>query len=156
MNIEYAVSPKWANAEHTAIDLNVKFLEFNDVVPFTATTNDSQPHTKELFNRALNGEYGDISEFATELVDTLNSNKNIIFQVEMRQMRLALLYRGILSSVNNAIDSISDEIQRNAIKIEWDYSMTVKINSQWFKTIASILLIENEDYDALFKEASTY
>jgi hypothetical protein len=152
MNIVTATDPKWANAEHTAIDLNVKFVEFNSVVPFTASNSDSQQHSIELFNNALRGVYGLISDY----VEPESTEHIQLIQVSMRQMRLALLHRGLLDSVNSTINSITDAVARETVKIEWDYSITIKKNAAWFQTLTTQLQIIGEDYDNLFTEALTY
>lgn len=63
MKIESAKNPKYSNAEKNSIDMQVKFEEFTEVLPFTATSYDITLHGKELFNRALNGEFGEIAAY---------------------------------------------------------------------------------------------
>lgn len=63
LTIEYANSPIWANAEHTLINLMVKFVEFTDVLPFTASPTDDMSYGKELFTNAVNGDYETISDY---------------------------------------------------------------------------------------------
>lgn len=62
MNIEYFKDPKWANEEHTMIDVIVKFAQFGNEIPFTATVRDT-PYAAEIFNRAVAGEVGPIAEY---------------------------------------------------------------------------------------------
>lgn len=59
-----AHSPVWATPEKVSITLQVQFSHFPGEVPFTATKTDPMEHTKELFGRALAGEYGEIAEYA--------------------------------------------------------------------------------------------
>lgn len=63
MKIKTAMNPSWANADHTAINLTVEFEEFSGTVPFTAHSNDSEPHGRELFRRGVLGEFGAPKEF---------------------------------------------------------------------------------------------
>lgn len=58
-----ARDPRWANAEHTAIDLNASFPWLNEEVPFTAMPNDCEEHGVDLFNRAVAGEFGSIAPY---------------------------------------------------------------------------------------------
>jgi len=56
---------KWANEEHTIIECEVNF---NDVTleewsPFGATATDHYEHTKEIFAKAVAGEFGEIAEY---------------------------------------------------------------------------------------------
>jgi hypothetical protein len=57
-----AHTPKWTNAEHTAIELIVQFPWIEGEVPFTATLNDTD-YATELFNRASSSEFGPIEEY---------------------------------------------------------------------------------------------
>lgn len=61
LTIESATNPVYANAEGTCIQLQVKFEEFEEVMPFGATPHDPMPYGAELFARALNGEFGEIA-----------------------------------------------------------------------------------------------
>lgn len=63
LTIESAKNPFYANAEGTCISLQVKFAEFEDVLPFGATSHDVMPYGVELYNRALAGEFGPIAPF---------------------------------------------------------------------------------------------
>ena len=62
MQIESAHSPKWVTAGHTAINVVVKFKEISTEIPFTASATDIELHGRELFTRALAGDFGDIEE----------------------------------------------------------------------------------------------
>lgn len=62
--IEDIKNSKWANAEHTSVECEVKFEGVDDYLPFGACVNgDQYAHTKEIFDRAASGEFGDVSEF---------------------------------------------------------------------------------------------
>jgi hypothetical protein len=63
MIIEYAKDPKWATEDHSVIDLIVKFEGPMGEVPFSATLADPAEHGKELFARALSGEFGAIAAY---------------------------------------------------------------------------------------------
>ena len=63
MKIEYAKDPRWANAEHTMIDLTVRFAEISEDLPFTASPDDCEEHGRAIFAAAVAGEYGEIAEF---------------------------------------------------------------------------------------------
>lgn len=62
--IESASAPRWANAEHTAIALQVKFGHLDTVVPFGASPDDPEPHGQWLYEAALAGDYGPIADYA--------------------------------------------------------------------------------------------
>lgn len=63
LTIQSATNPVYANAEGTCIALDVKFAEFDAVMPFGATPHDPMPYGAELFARALNGEFGTIAPY---------------------------------------------------------------------------------------------
>lgn len=63
MNLEYANNPRWANEAHTAIDLTVKWLRFNEEHTFTASPTDSELHGRTVFEAAVAGEFGDVAEY---------------------------------------------------------------------------------------------
>lgn len=63
MKLEYAKNPCWSDANYTMIDLVIKWDEFPDELPFTANKNDCEEHGRLIFNAAMNGEYGPISEY---------------------------------------------------------------------------------------------
>jgi predicted metal-binding protein len=63
MHLEYAKDPRWANAEHTMIDLTARFAEIPEELPFTASPEDCEAHGRAIFTAATAGEYGAIAEF---------------------------------------------------------------------------------------------
>lgn len=66
MKILYAKNPKWANRKQTLINLTVRFDTINEDLPFTANLDDSEPHGKEIFQRASSGEFGEVMPFFVE------------------------------------------------------------------------------------------
>ena len=63
MQLEYAKNPVWANAEHTMIDLTIKWVEIDEELPFTASPDDCEEHGRAIFAAAVAGEYGAVTEF---------------------------------------------------------------------------------------------
>lgn len=63
LTIQYAKNCVWDNAEHTAINMIVKFEEIAEELPFLATPYDPMPYGVELFNNAVNGDYGTIDPY---------------------------------------------------------------------------------------------
>lgn len=64
MDLVSASNPQWANAEHSAILLNVVFTELApEVVPFYASSDDPEPHGQDIFARAKNREFGEVAPF---------------------------------------------------------------------------------------------
>jgi len=63
LTIVSITSPQWANAEHTAINVTVRFAEINEDLPFTASNSDIEAHGREIFTRTSGGEFGSIDAY---------------------------------------------------------------------------------------------
>jgi hypothetical protein len=63
LNLKYANNAKWANKEHTLIDVVARFEEINEDVPFTANPNDTEEHGRDIYAKAKAGEFGVIAEY---------------------------------------------------------------------------------------------
>lgn len=59
-----AHSPKCAEGD--SITLLVKFPWLSEEVPFTASPSDTEPHGRELYQRAVAGEFGEIAPYIPE------------------------------------------------------------------------------------------
>lgn len=73
--------------------------------------------------------------------------------VTMRQARLALLGAGLLSSVDAAIDAMS-EPTRSAARIEWEYSNELQRSNQLLIALGPALGLSPQQIDELFVVAS--
>jgi hypothetical protein len=70
--LEYAKDAIYGNAEGTNIQLIVKWEEFNEEMPFGATSYDSMPHGVDLYNRAKLGEFGVVGVYVATPVSANN------------------------------------------------------------------------------------
>ena len=63
--VAQARNPKYIDPQHTIIDIEVDFDELDyDWVPFTCRdTTDDYPHVKDIFDRAVAGEWGPVASF---------------------------------------------------------------------------------------------
>jgi hypothetical protein len=61
--LEYAKDPVYSSADGQGIYLTVKFAEFNEELPFNATSWDCEPHGVDLHNRAKAGEFGEVAPY---------------------------------------------------------------------------------------------
>ena len=61
--LEYAKDPVWNDNTGQSILLTVKWAEFNEELPFTATSFDPMPHGVDLYNRAKAGEFGVVAPY---------------------------------------------------------------------------------------------
>lgn len=63
LTVESAHSPVYATANGDCISLIVKFAEFNEELPFGATPHDPHEHGRNLYERAIAGEFGEIGAY---------------------------------------------------------------------------------------------
>jgi hypothetical protein len=70
--LEYAKNPSYNNENGTSISLIVKWEEFNEEMPFGATSFDSEPHGVDLFNRAVAGEFGEVAPYVAPIQPTID------------------------------------------------------------------------------------
>lgn len=73
--------------------------------------------------------------------------------VTMRQARLALLSVGLLDDVEAAINSLPSP-QKEAARIEWEYSQEVQRHNGFVSILAPSLGLTEESLDNLFIEAA--
>lgn len=74
--------------------------------------------------------------------------------VTMRQARLALLDLDLLSSIDEAINSMPEPDKTKA-KIEWEYAVVVERNNDWMSDLGQQLGLSDVQIDALFRLAAT-
>jgi hypothetical protein len=76
--------------------------------------------------------------------------------ISARQIRLWLLRQGIsLSQVDSAIDNIPDQLQRDSVRVEWDYAPYVERSHPMLIPLASALGLTEQQVDQAFIEASS-
>ena len=63
MQLEYAKNPVWANAEHTMIDLTIKWDGINEEYPFSASPTDVEAHGRAIYEAAVAGQFGEVAEY---------------------------------------------------------------------------------------------
>lgn len=57
-------NPRWVDAEFTSIDCEITTSQFgSEILPFTATANDVEPHGRLIFADIVAGAYGPILEY---------------------------------------------------------------------------------------------
>lgn len=74
--------------------------------------------------------------------------------ITMRQCRLQLLAIGKLADVDAAIAALP-EPAKSAAQIEWEYAATVERNSPLISQLGPALELDDEQLDALFRQAVT-
>jgi len=75
--------------------------------------------------------------------------------ISARQIRLWLIMHGIsLAAVEQAIDQIPDEQQRDITRVEWEYAPYVERTHPMLIPLATVLGLSSEIIDQAFIEAS--
>lgn len=76
-------------------------------------------------------------------------------QVSARQIRLWLVRNGIsMATIDAAIESITDPITRETVRVEWDYAPYVERTHPWLVPMATALGLDEAAVDQAFREAS--
>lgn len=63
LTVDYAHSPQYADNTGNCISMQVKFFEINEELPFGATNYDDMAYGRDLYARALAGEFGLIAPY---------------------------------------------------------------------------------------------
>ena len=75
--------------------------------------------------------------------------------VSARQIRLWLVRHGIsLAAVDAAIDAIPDQLQRDSVRVEWDYAPYVERTHPMLVPLAAALGLTEQQVDQAFVEAA--
>ena len=76
--------------------------------------------------------------------------------VSARQIRLWLVAHGVsLAAVETAIDAIPDALQRDSVRVEWEYAPYVERSHSMLVPLAAALGLTEAQVDQAFVEAAT-
>ena len=136
---------QWADSEHTRITADVTF-DKHGTLPFCASASDVEAHGREIFNRAVAGDFGPIAAYVAPPVV-------IPTVVTMRQARLAMLDAGILTSVSDALSAMTGPAGE-AARIEWEYAAELKRDHPLVASLSAALGLTSAQLDGLFTVAA--
>ena len=68
LTLGYAKDPFYQTQDHSCIHITVKWVEFNEEMPFGAMATDVEAHGRDLHARALAGEFGAIGPYVAPVV----------------------------------------------------------------------------------------
>lgn len=101
--VREARNPKWANEEHNVLDIEVNFIDIEEEwINYTASPTDVSEHSREIYRRALEGEYGEIAEYE-DVNKWIPVNKTEI-KVSTEGLIQILLEKGVLT--DEEVDTI--------------------------------------------------
>jgi hypothetical protein len=76
--------------------------------------------------------------------------------ISPRQARLWLVSHGVtLASIDEAIASITDDVTRESVRVEWEYGLEVQRSSPWLSALGAALGLDDDALDQAFREAAT-
>lgn len=76
--------------------------------------------------------------------------------VSARQIRMWLIKNGYsLSQIESKIDTIEDTLQRDLVRVEWQYAPYIERSHPWLVPLAESLGLSESQIDQAFLEAST-
>lgn len=103
--------------------------------------------------RYVGGDQSRLLVYGADVIVLPPAAEPIPAEVTMRQARLALHAAGKLAAVNAAIAALPDP-PKTAALIEWEYSSTVRRDSQFVILLGPALGLDAAALDALFIAAS--
>lgn len=75
--------------------------------------------------------------------------------ISARQIRLWLIQHNYtLSQIDNIINQIPDELQKNIVMVEWEYAPYVERHHPWINVLGAALGLNSQEIDQAFIEAS--
>ena len=77
-----------------------------------------------------------------------------VTKITLRQAKLILNKKDLLSNIENCINSIPDEKLKQAALIEWEYANEVDINNPLISVVKQVLKLSDDEVKAIFREAS--
>ena len=70
LTLQYAKDPVYADETGNCIALIVKWEEFNEEMPFGATTYDPEQYGRDLYYRAQAGEFGAVAPYVPPITQS--------------------------------------------------------------------------------------
>lgn len=122
----------------------VLFEGFDEPVPFIARSTDLEQHGKELYERCLAKEFGELKEY-------VEPPPQVPLSVTRRQLKLALLQADLLDEVETMIAGSTDR----ALKINWEDAKDFERSNSFVAQLGTLLGKTQSDIDAMFILANT-
>ena len=149
---------RWVNSDQTMFDADVLFqeLEAFGPVPFTAVDGADTRHGREIWEKAINGDYGSIAEYVPPPEPSPEEIREAMPPLTARQLRLGLVDNGYsVAQVEAAIAAIADETEREKAQIEWEYASEYRRTHPLIGQIAAALGLTAEQIDAMWVSAAS-
>ncbi|AZD06683.1 hypothetical protein C4K26_1261 [Pseudomonas chlororaphis] len=105
MKVLSARTPCWNDQAHTTLNLHVIFEDTKDTlgeIIFTASPEDPEPHGRELFERAVALEFGDIAEPGVEMIKS-----NVLLQ----RAELTAVANSVVEKLQADLNILQDSVE---------------------------------------------
>ena len=66
LTLQYAKDPFFQTEDKSCIHITVKWEEFNEEMPFGAMATDMYDHGKDVYFRAIAGEFGEVKPYTNQ------------------------------------------------------------------------------------------
>lgn len=111
-------SMRWADADNKVFTCNVVFERLNGTHPFAATAADPEQHCRDIFQRGVAGEWGEIAPFHAPPPD---ERRKAMPTLSPRKFWRAALSLGITETMVRAdIAEMPDQVDRDVAIIEME------------------------------------
>lgn len=132
MTPQFMYNPQWADAEHTAINVDVVF-DGQSPIPFTAREEDSAPYTNAIWNAVLYGVAGEIAEYVAP-------PPIVPASITRRQLLLQMLSDGLIT-VEEATEAATTGRPPAAIRVYFNMLQQAQRDEAYI-TFASMSVCE--------------
>lgn len=140
MKVKSVKNPTWGNAEHTRIDMLVKFEGFDYEIPFSATSDDQEKHCKAIFQSAALGEFGQVAEFVPSTFVWIPP------ALVAFKFKAVLVKQGFYDEALKFVKSSKDPL----VKLAWDENLEFKRTSPIVIALSEKLGLDEKKLDELF------
>ena len=82
MQLEYAKDPRWVNAEQSLIDLIIKWAEYPEELPFTASPTDVEEYGREIYAAAAAGQFGVVAEYVAPVASATQNKDDAVQRLQ--------------------------------------------------------------------------
>ena len=148
MDFKEIKNPRYGDENQDTILVDV-LMPPHGFVPFSASPSSPQGYNRDIYERALAGEFGEIADYIEPEPIALES-------IDARQIRLGLLDLGIEDqNVIDAINGIEDQSLKDEALIEWRHSEVFPRQNPTVVMLASALGLSDEQIDELWIAAAS-
>lgn len=114
-------------------------------IPFTASPDDPEEHGRELYARAIAGDFGPIAEYVPPSAEEVLQMQRQFASMSARDFKRALLDAGYLSAIKEALPTLPE-----AWQIDWETAQSFDRMNPDLIEAATQLGFTEEQLDQLF------